>query len=314
MPKLPTSDSKTRKDRVEYIRNYINHDGVRQYVTLLDNAITLNELHTAEKRESELIPDEKDLQLATRYCLSEAAHENEDRIRRAAKQADKDRIAAKKADKLTAATTESEVLKAYLQYPMLREAITTVSESFRPDLIQSFYHNRVTRITRFIIGNRLNVPEPIWEGRGKYASTNHYKRQAYENNLQFIKPYHNNNILKPNYLEIIQQQAEEYADLVLEGLRAKLAGKLGPVIDRKGGGAIEPHGNVDRHIIRITFPDNSGFTIQSQIVHAVSKNGVFFSRHPLTFHNVIFEDGTRMQTPSADRMQKEFGIDITTKE
>lgn len=311
MPKLPTPDSKTRKDRVEFVRTHIGSEVIRQYITMLDKAATRHEIHDIDNRNRQLIPDYKDLPLNVRYCLSDARWENEDRISRAIKQADKDRIAAKKADKLTSAQNESDVLKSYLKYPMLCEAINTVSESFRPDLINSFRENRISRLNRFITGNRLEVPEPAWEGRSKFSSVNDNKRRVFEMNLQLIAPYHDNNILKTNYLAMIQKQAEEYAELVLEGFRAKLAWKLGPVIDRKGGGTVEAiHGDVVRHIINLSFPDNSGFTIQSQIVNSVSKYGVFFSRHPLTFHNVKYEDGTHMKIPSAARMQKEFGIDI----
>lgn len=314
MPPLPSPNSKTRKDRVEYVRNHINHDGVRQYIALFDNAKDNREIYAIEKRELELIPDYKDLSDEVRDCLYDARWENEDRIGRERKQADKDRIAAKKASKINAAEEDSKVLQRYMNYPMLREAITTVSESFRPELINSFRDDKLKRLGRFITydlpQNRLEVQEPVWEGRSEYSSVNDNKRRVYKMNQQFIQPYHDSNILKPNYKEMVQTEAEQYAEYVLEEFRGKLAWKLGPVIDRKGGGTVDPHGDVDRHTIRINFPDNSGFTIKSQIVHSVSKNGVFFSRHPLTFHNVTFEDGTRMKTPSAARMQKEFGIDI----
>lgn len=314
MPPSPTPTSKTRKDRVEYIRSHIDNEKIRQYVALLDAATTHQELRIAKSRQSEFMNwNDIGPETGIRGCLLDAEWENDDRITKERKAADKARITAAKEQNLEAKTNESRVLERYLNYPMLKDAIKIVAESFRPDLIESFRNNKLTRINRFINGDTIEVPKPVIEG-DKYSRQNQIKRQNYDINRQIIHPYHVKNVLKPNYREMVQAEAERCAEDVLEELRGKLAWKLGPVIDRKGGGTVTPQGDVIKHSIQITFPDASRFTIKSQIVHSVSKNGVFFCRHPMTFHNVTFEDGTRMKTPSATRMQKEFGIDLEDKD
>lgn len=312
--KAPTAYSKTRKDRVEYLRNFIDNHEVRKYIAILDTAKNKKEFHAVQKQSDEIIHNRRDLDEVVSYAIYDAEHEAEDRISKERKQADKLRIATSKREKLAAKEQLSNTLNKYRQYPILKDAIETVSETFRPDLIKSYHDNKINRLNRFIEGIRIEVPEPIWEGRGKYDLINRDLLNLYHDRIGFVAPYHQNGILKPNYREMIQAKAERYAECVLESLREKLAFKLGPVIDRKGGGTVTPHGGVNYHVIHISFPDGSGFTIQSQIVHAVSKNGVFFSRHPMTFHNVTYEDGTRMKTPSAARMKKEFGVDINNND
>jgi hypothetical protein len=314
MSKPPTPLSKTRRERVEFARSHSDNANVRGYVAALDAATTLKEFRECRQKESEYIPDYSTLDSGVRSCLSDAQWECEDRIRREMKEADKKRIADNKAEKATAVERESAVLRQYLNYPMLKDAIKIVAESFRPELYNSYLDDKLTRLHRFIEGDRVVVPVPEWKGRSKYDYVNNDSRKRYDQQTSFVAPYHDNGILKPDYREMIDKEANTYAEIVLDSLREKLAWKLGPVIDRKGGGEVEPHGNTTRHIIRISFPDKSGFTIQSQLVYGSSKNYVFFTRHPMTFHNVTFADGSKMKIPSASKMKKEFGIDIKDKE
>lgn len=309
MAKTLSAESKTRKDRVEFLRNHIDNESVKLYVSMLDAVTSRKELRDVKAKESEVINCRQELDLSVRYALSDAEWECEDRLSREAKEADKKRIAEAKAARTEAKDAISATLRRYLGYPMLVEAIKTVAETFRPDLFNSFFTYKRQRLEKFIIDNkRVEVPEPIWEGRGKRDSINNFKLLSYNDNIIFVSPYHVKGELRANYIQMIETEAKNYAEMVLEELRCKLAFKLGPVIDRKGGGEVRPMGNADQHAIYITFPDHSEFTVRSQIVHAVSKNHVFFSRHPMTFHNVVFADGSKMKTPSAEKMKQEFGI------
>jgi hypothetical protein len=55
------------------------------------------------------------------------------------------------------------------------------------------------------------------------------------------------------------------------------------------------------------FADSSEFKVINKIVTKYSYAGKQFEQFPTTFHDVTFPDGTKMKSPSEEKMVKEFG-------
>lgn len=61
-----------------------------------------------------------------------------------------------------------------------------------------------------------------------------------------------------------------------------------------------------RGTLRFFFTDGSSFVVQNSVVWSHSIYGKAFNRFPLTFHDVIMPDGSKMPRPSEERMNTVF--------
>jgi hypothetical protein len=57
---------------------------------------------------------------------------------------------------------------------------------------------------------------------------------------------------------------------------------------------------------RLKFEDGSSFMISNSVVWGTSKYGRVFQRFPLTFHDVVMPDGSKMAQPSEEKMNTIF--------
>ncbi len=57
---------------------------------------------------------------------------------------------------------------------------------------------------------------------------------------------------------------------------------------------------------RVAFADGSGFDFANSVVFKTSPLGKRFNQFPLTFHDVVLADGTKMPRPSEERMNAVF--------
>ena len=58
--------------------------------------------------------------------------------------------------------------------------------------------------------------------------------------------------------------------------------------------------------LRVCFDDGSSFLARNSVVLSHSVHGTPFLRYPLTFHDVVLADGSRMGRPSEERMNTIF--------
>ena len=88
--------------------------------------------------------------------------------------------------------------------------------------------------------------------------------------------------------------------------------KIASIIEAKGGYS---DAKVLDHTVDLTglsgtfmfkFADGSSFTTVNKVVYSVSILGTPFNRFPLTFHEVVMPDGTKMGQPSQERMNTVF--------
>lgn len=114
------------------------------------------------------------------------------------------------------------------------------------------------------------------------------------------------------------------AEKIRKGVEARYISKnlkkLSHVVDLKGNlTSIEPlatHkakiGNANTVTIesgfKFKFDDGSEFTVINKIVSKYSHTGTPFEQFPTTFHDVKFPDGTKLKSPSEEKVVNEFGV------
>lgn len=110
----------------------------------------------------------------------------------------------------------------------------------------------------------------------------------------------------------IATMATKLADEVRENFVTKNLKKLDSIIERKGD--LDEAKVVGKDIsmqglegtLRFTFKDGAAFTCRNSVVFAYSVHGTPFQRFPLTFHDVTKSDGSKMKSPSEEKMNTEF--------
>lgn len=99
---------------------------------------------------------------------------------------------------------------------------------------------------------------------------------------------------------------------IVDGFIAKNSLKLAQVLEKKD----EPtssqiirtnirNGKVE-NTMKFTFSDGSAFTLDSSVVYKRSPNGKLFFQYPTRFKDVVLSDGSKMTSPSEEKMIKEF--------
>jgi hypothetical protein len=111
---------------------------------------------------------------------------------------------------------------------------------------------------------------------------------------------------------LIATEAAKRADAIREHFVYKNLEKIDSILESKGDfdaikiiGRTVSLGGLEGSFL-LTFKDGARFEITNSVVYSVSKLGNPFLRFPLTFHNVVFGNGTRMKMPSEEKMNAEF--------
>lgn len=323
---------KTVKSRIEYLRT-VDDTAIKRFFDMLDNTKTAKEVHKLDYELRKNLGEEdffrlRDMPIGAEETalgvMHDACNAKESEFNRAAKEEKKAAIQYKKSTREEAKAAVSNKTNKYMNLPVLKKVLDEISESFWSDIHQA------------IRTNIFNTMKKVFDDTGKYllvypdsrtsrkedyvrydrlkAFASKYVKSVPDENIL----YRNKLILKSDWKAIVETEAKDIADMVIESFQNKMAFKLGEVIDRKGGTVeINKVGSLMNHTIRFKFEDNSSFVMDTKQVIAQSKYNVVFARYPLTFHDVTFADGTKMKTPSAEKMQKEFGISdesISTEE
>jgi hypothetical protein len=118
--------------------------------------------------------------------------------------------------------------------------------------------------------------------------------------------------LKGNAQEVTDAQAIVTAERIRDGFVYKNLVKLDSILEAKGDFAkIEIVGyelslGSLEGTLRLTFKDGAAFTVVNKIVDVRNSYGTAFERFPLTFHDVVMGDGSKMGRPSEERMNTVF--------
>ena len=119
-------------------------------------------------------------------------------------------------------------------------------------------------------------------------------------------------VLKADFKAALVALAEKDASELREAFISKVVRKLAPIVEAKGNLAsvteVSNTIQVGRlsGMLAIVFTDGSRFVVDNNLVYSSSVRNREFMRFPLTFHDVVLADGSRMKKPSEERMHEIF--------
>lgn len=110
---------------------------------------------------------------------------------------------------------------------------------------------------------------------------------------------------------VIEKMAKQQVDDILSQFVAKNTSKLALIAEKK---SITDHRVLSNSLrngilendMLFKFGDGSSFKIYSKVEYSQSKYGKPFLKFPTRFSDVVLGDGSRMKTPSEEKMIKEF--------
>lgn len=123
---------------------------------------------------------------------------------------------------------------------------------------------------------------------------------------------HEDYVLKADFKAALVALAEKDAAELREAFISKVVRKLAPIVEAKGNLAsvteVSNTIQVGRlsGMLAIAFTDGSRFVVDNNLVYSSSVRNREFMRFPLTFHDVVLTDGSRMKKPSEERMHSIF--------
>lgn len=119
-------------------------------------------------------------------------------------------------------------------------------------------------------------------------------------------------VLRPDFNDALVALAHKEAGELRDSFIYKVISKLAPIVESKGNlASMREVGNTIQvgclsGMLAIEFADGSRFKVDNNVVYANSIRGKLFARFPLTFHDVILADGSRMKQPSEERLHTIF--------
>lgn len=118
-------------------------------------------------------------------------------------------------------------------------------------------------------------------------------------------------VIRDDAQDVLAARAKVVAEEMCNEFIYKNLAKLDSIIEKKGDfkEAKVLHTYVRYGLegdLLFKFEDGAQFTVKLQVVIAHSKHGVRFARVPVTFHNVIMSDGSKMKTPNEEKMNTFF--------
>lgn len=115
-----------------------------------------------------------------------------------------------------------------------------------------------------------------------------------------------------DYDEKAGREAAYKANEIRKTFASKMTTKLSAIIEKKSSpiketkiGHIQARSGTFEASIRFVFEDGSAFTVNNSVVQVWS-SWTAFQRYPTTFHDVVMPDGSKMKTPSEEKMNKQF--------
>lgn len=118
--------------------------------------------------------------------------------------------------------------------------------------------------------------------------------------------------LIPNADQRINKLIDDSVNNIVDGFIAKNSSKLAQVLQKKDAPTSSQiirtnirNGKVE-NTMKFTFSDGSAFTLDSIVVYKRSPTGKLFFQYPTRFKGVILPDGSKMRSPSEEKMIKEF--------
>lgn len=183
------------------------------------------------------------------------------------------------------------------------EVLTKVTERNHQQLVEYLTREHAKRVDLFMssgAGSRQKL-------------LRHYENRAAVDAATMPRTsQHDEYVLRPDFKDALVALAQKDAIELRDSFIFKVVSKLAPIVEAKGNLAgvreIGKTIQVGRlsGMLAVEFTDGAGFVVDNNVVYAHSTRGKLFARFPLTFHDVILADGSRMKQPSEERMHDIF--------
>jgi len=192
----------------------------------------------------------------------------------------------------------------------LNKYLEDLAQKIRPEMVQNHLNHHMfclKRLVQFLEQNGLNpMTYKTYTLRRQYNEA----ARSYEGFLvgDYAKGY-TGEINKEKADKDLLERSENEVETILNNWKGKVIEKVSPVLDGKTFTVREIYQHSSSGLIdcRVGFNlDQGQFTIQTQIVWAVSKLGNQFARYPLTFHNAVV-DGKDVKSPNQGTVLAAFG-------
>ena len=295
---------KPTKVRIELLRK-IEDAGIKDFIAKVDAATTKKEAERIDYDLYNIAPNIRDWGTIGGLDAFWTAH---DLVQQKIRELNKAAKAIADAAKVEKVKKETEVKQAkqakitrHLNLPELKNVLEELGCDFEKEIFASMMNSTERQIKRLFTDSKFNLVNP-----GTKVSRQVY--MSYQNAKQDMSPFMTKEHLNADWKKTAEKMATEQSKFMVEVFKIKMATKLGEVIDRKGGGQVSRIGSLSNHSLYMSFPDGSSFNTRTQQVISRSPLGKIFARYPTTFHDVTFADKTKMKTPSAAKMQEEFGV------
>lgn len=181
--------------------------------------------------------------------------------------------------------------------------LQAMTQGHRNELLGSLYAGYERNVVEYVNAS----PEAR-----KKLDLNPHLREGTQDAVKLVSRNPNVFELMPNYKELIMARAEKAADKIQLSFVSKNLKKLAAIVDRKPGfQKVEEVGhsvnmNGLSGTLRVSFDDGANFIANNSVVFSYSIYGKPFLRYPLTFHDVVMSDGSKMKFPCEERMISTF--------
>lgn len=195
---------------------------------------------------------------------------------------------------------------------MVKEILEKIAEDSRSQLKASLKQQYVRYLTVFEESQeKANAEGKTLEPYSRWRRARSINMDAYEvtNACTEEKRIGGKSVYvrRADWEKIISAKVDSTAKEIEESFVFKNLGKLSSIISKKGTPTEakvlghEAHVGLNGRIL-FSFADGSSFVVQNSTVLSFSVHGTPFLRYPLTFHNVVMPDGSKMAQPSEERM------------
>lgn len=199
---------------------------------------------------------------------------------------------------------------AHADVKKIHDLLTEITQDVRAKVLAANIHWLVGIVEGYL---RQYNPKDRNTDSYHYYNRNPFARELVGKVITYV-----NNVedLKPNYETIIKKEGEKITAEMLEHFIVKNTTKLSAIATAKNNLKdvtilkSETARGVVEGVLKLTFLDNSEFTVDNKVVMSVSKYGKPFYRFPTTFHNVVMPDGTKMKGVSEESMNELFAKSV----
>lgn len=184
----------------------------------------------------------------------------------------------------------------------VRTALTRITEDNHAKLVDLLFNHYEGQVLEFM--EKVKTFPNL-------RATSHMVSRCVNNEGTYARPKYE---LADDWRSTIVAQAKMDAETFRQQFITKNLRKLGAIVDAKGNLAdvkiassrIDLAGLTGD--LKVEFEDGSSFLASNSIVFSTSIHGKPFARFPLTFHNVVMPDGSRMPRPSEERVNTIFAV------